>query len=283
LHSHMAFAARPGEHVCCRFASAEDRRLLTVALVRDAARRNYKVLYLFPDDAAGGDAAVARLARLDESVTEALARGQMEAKPAVGTYLPDGAFDPQRMLDSLRGEHERALAEGYAGLSITGDMSWAFTEPVARKALGEYEERLNEMVPGAAPMVMCQYDHSTGHLGSVSDILLSTHDVDFPPELAPLARQDQLSASRVMPEGALRLAGELDFGCADTLATILHTHFHGPLTLDLDELTYIDVTGMRALRGRKGQQLTISSASEAVLRLAELLAWDTDPGVEVRT
>src|SRR4051794_23863439 len=65
MHSHTAFAARPGEHACCRFASAEDRRLLTVALVRDAMRRNYKVLYLCPEDV---EAAVTALARLDARV-----------------------------------------------------------------------------------------------------------------------------------------------------------------------------------------------------------------------
>ena len=158
-------------------------------------------------------AAVRALARLDETVTDALARGQMEVKPAVGTYLRDGAFDPERMLDCLRDEHARALGEGYAGLSLTGDMSWAFSEPVAAKALGDYEARLNGLMPDAKPMVLCLYDHSAGRLGSVSRLLLSTHDIDFPPELAPLASQDQLAAARVMPGGTLRLAGELDFGC----------------------------------------------------------------------
>jgi ABC-type transporter Mla MlaB component len=281
MHSHIAFAARPGEHACCRFASAEDRLLLTVALVRDAARRNYKVLYLCPDDDI--DTAVSALARLDETVMDALARGQMEVKLAAGAFLPDGAFDPGRMLDRLRDEHASALGEGYAGLSLTGDMSWAFSDPIAARALGDYEAQLNRLMPGAKPVLMCQYDHSSGRLGSVSRLLLSTHDVDFPPELAPLARQDQLAAARVMPGGTLRLAGELDFGCAAVLASVLDTHFHGPLSLDLDGLSYVDVAGMRALRGRKGQPVTIHAASDAVRRMAELLAWDTDPTVDVRS
>src|SRR4051794_31518824 len=211
MHSHTAFAARPGEHACCRFASAEDRRLLTVALVRDATRRNYKVVYLCPEDV---EAAVTALARLDATVTDALVRGQFEVKPAAATYLGDGAFDPERILDCLRDEHARALGAGYAGLSLTGDMSWAFSDPVAANALEDYEARLNALIPEAKPMLLCLYDHSTGHLGSVSRLLLSTHDIDFPPELAPLASQDQLSAARVMPGGTLRLAGELDFGCS---------------------------------------------------------------------
>jgi hypothetical protein len=38
---------------------------------------------------------------------------------------------------------------------------------------------------------------------------------------------------------------------------------------------------MRALRGRKGQEMTIAAASESVRRLVGLLGWDTDPAVHV--
>jgi hypothetical protein len=38
---------------------------------------------------------------------------------------------------------------------------------------------------------------------------------------------------------------------------------------------------MRALRGRKRQQVTITPASDAVRRLLALLAWDTDPAIEL--
>jgi ABC-type transporter Mla MlaB component len=277
MHSHIAFAARPGEHACCRFASAEDRRMLTIALVRDAVRRHNKIVYLCPN---GVDDAIASLDRLDETVMEALESGQMEVWPAHPASLPDGVFDAERMLACLRGEHERARSEGYAGISITGDMSWALANPAGHEALGEFEQALSSLYRDAEPVLVCQYDHSQGRPDSISD-LLAVHDVDFSPELAPLARENQFSAARLMPEGTLRLVGELDFGCAPALADVLAAHFHGQLRLDLGDLTYIDVTGMRALRGRKGQPLRITAASDQVRRLAELLAWDTDPGVEV--
>jgi anti-anti-sigma regulatory factor len=65
------------------------------------------------------------------------------------------------------------------------------------------------------------------------------------------------------------------------LSEVLHEHFVGPLRLDLADLSYVDVAGMRALRGRKGQRLIISPVSDAVRRLLPLLAWDTDPDVEL--
>jgi anti-anti-sigma regulatory factor len=105
--------------------------------------------------------------------------------------------------------------------------------------------------------------------------------VDVSPELAVIARSGYLAAARVDGGRTLRLTGELDFACCDTLAGVLAGYFHGPLRMDLVDVSYIDVIGMRTLRGQKGQPLTITAASRPVRRLLELLAWDTDPGVEL--
>jgi anti-anti-sigma regulatory factor len=80
---------------------------------------------------------------------------------------------------------------------------------------------------------------------------------------------------------AVRLAGELDFGSAQTVWEVLDEHFGGPLRLDLADLSFVDVAGMRALRPRNGQRLTIAPASPAVRELLALLAWDTDPAIEL--
>jgi anti-anti-sigma regulatory factor len=79
----------------------------------------------------------------------------------------------------------------------------------------------------------------------------------------------------------LRLGGELDYESADELTAVLDKQFDGPRRLDLADLSYVDVSAMRALRGRSGQPLTIAGASEPVRRLVDLLGWDTDPTVEV--
>jgi anti-anti-sigma regulatory factor len=90
-----------------------------------------------------------------------------------------------------------------------------------------------------------------------------------------------LAASRVLPGPTLRLCGELDFGCAEVIAGTLDAHYHGNLRLDLADIDFVDVAGLRALRGRNRQRLTIMSASRAVTRMLELLGWDTDPGIEI--
>ena len=209
-----------------------------------------------------------------------MARGQFEVRHARDAYIPDGCFEADRMLALLREEHDRARAEGYIGLSVTGEMPAAVCESPGGEQLGAYEARIASDVDAPSYSVLCQYGH-----GGVGPAELSTvieaHEVEASPELAAIGRDGDLAAARDRGRDALRLAGELDFGCAQTVSEVLDAHFHGPLRLDLADLSYVDVAGMRALRGRKGQRLTISPASDAVRRLLALLAWDTDPEIEL--
>jgi anti-anti-sigma regulatory factor len=61
----------------------------------------------------------------------------------------------------------------------------------------------------------------------------------------------------------------------------IDAHFHGPLKLDLADVRFLDVAGLRALRGRTRQAITIVDASPPVLRLLALMGWDTDPAIEI--
>jgi anti-anti-sigma regulatory factor len=251
---------------------------LAVAFVRDRLRRGDKVVYFFDGDDAA--ALVSRLERLDRGFEAAMARGQFEVRRARDVYLPDGCFDVDRMLAVLSEEHDRARAEGYSGLSVTGEVPDAICELPGGEQLGAYEARLASDVVAPSYSVLCQYDHGRFGSGVLSDVV-EAHEVEASPELAAIGRDGELAAARDRDRDALRLAGELDFGCAQTVSEVLDAHFRGPLRLDLADLSYVDVAGMRALRGRKGQRLIISPASDAVRRLLGLLAWDTDPEVEL--
>jgi anti-anti-sigma regulatory factor len=251
---------------------------LAVAFVRDCLRRGDKVVYFFDGDDAA--ALVARLERLDPGFEAAMARGQFEVRQARDAYIPDGRFDVDRMLALLREEHDRARAEGYTGLSVTGEMPDAVCESPGGEQLGAYEARIASDPGAPAYSVLCQYDHARFGAGLLSDVI-EAHEVEASPALAAIGRDGDLAAARDRGCDALRLAGELDFGCAQTVSEVLDAESQGPLRLDLADLTYVDVAGMRALRGRKGQRLTISPASDAVRRLLALLAWDTDPEIEL--
>ena len=215
-----------------------------------------------------------------DQVEPAIERRQLEFRASRDVYLPDGKFEIERMLSLIREEHARALADGYEGLGLTGEVDQCLGEAPWFDLLSEYEHRIADLLRGGTLSLLCQYDHRVFGAGALSEIA-EAHAVDVSPELAPIGRDGYLAAARIRPLETLRLAGELDFGSADALADVLAAHFHGELRLDLADLEYVDISGMRALRGRVGRPIHITAASESVRRLVDLLAWDTDPDVAV--
>jgi ABC-type transporter Mla MlaB component len=275
----FALAVRPGEHACTRAADASDRERIATAFVRDGLDRGNKIVYLC--DRGDVEEFLARLDTRDERVQGALARGQLAVSPALDFYCRDGVFDPDTMLRAWDEEYQRARAEGYPALSLTGEMTWALCEMPGIDELGRYEQGIADIVREDGGVVfLCQYDHGRFASGALAEAA-ATHPVDVSPELAPIGRVGCLSAARVHPGPTLRLAGELDFGVSDTVAAVLDAHYHGDLQLDLADLRFVDVAGMRALRGRKGQRLRIIAASHAVETMVRLLAWDSDPAIEM--
>jgi ABC-type transporter Mla MlaB component len=273
---HVAVAIRPGEHACCRFAHAADRRRVAVAQVRDGIARGHRVVYLGDCDDVG--AFVAELVAVEPAIEPALASGQLVVRRACDAYTPDGTFEIERAVRAMEDDHTAALADGYQGLTITGEMGTSLTAAPGAESLDEYEQRL-DAADTSTSVLLCQYDHRRFDPATLSELALC-HRVDLAPELAAIGRDGGLAAARVRPD-TLRLAGELDFGSAQDLAEVLQAHYHGRLDLDVADLSFVDVAGLRALRGRTGQRLRIAGASQTVRRLLGLLAWDTDPGVEI--
>jgi anti-anti-sigma regulatory factor len=269
----VAVAVRPGEHACCRFSHAQDRARLAGAFVLDGLRRGHRVLYLTEDGAA--DDLLSTLVSSEAVAQRAVTGGQVVLRSVHEVLVGDDGYDVERLLHLLHAECDRALADGCSGLSATWDMGWALAM-TAR--LAEYERRVADAIGSRAIALLCRYDHQRFGASTLADVA-AEHMVDASPELAAVGRDGSLSAARVTADRTLRLAGELDFEGADALAEILDAHFHGALRFDLADLRYVDVSGMRALRGRKGQPVQIIAASPPVRRLLALLGWDTDQGV----
>jgi hypothetical protein len=259
---------RPGEHACSRYARDDDRDRIAAAFVRDGLVRGHKVVYL-----CDREDLPARAARLDHVAHETVgtpAPGQLVVLATHDVYTRDGTFEVDRVLATARDEHARALAEGWPAVRFTGEMAWACDGVPGCDHLVEYERRLDGAPRDPTLTLLCQYDERRFAQDTLADVCVQ-HGVDFSPELAPLCRDGQLSAALTRPGPTLRLTGELDLTRADAVAELLDAY--GPLRLDLADLTFIDLAGLRALRHPAGPP-RITAASRPVRRLIDLLAWD---------
>ena len=259
--------ARAGETACCRFVAADDRRRLVGGVVARALRREDRVVHLF-DPADHKRFALSYVAR-DEILGQALGNGQMALYSSATVLARHGRFDVDRALAWWSDQCELTDRGGYERMTVTAEIGASFG-PGDAEAIAEYEQRLDQLALPSVTSVCLNGHAATG-----------AYDLDLAPGLAALGRAG-VAEGGWMRGGALRLAGELDFEGAASLAGVLRERDPGPLVLDLADLRYVDVAGMRALRGRPEERtISLLAASAPVRTLLALMALDTDPGVQL--
>jgi hypothetical protein len=134
-------------------------------------------------------------------------------------HLHKGVFDSQRMLDMLKEYVEDALSGGYAGLWISGDMTWEFGGEENLVKLMEYECGLEKLFRTTPHLYgVCQYHMDTLPLHVIGNALF-THKTVYinhtlqrvsPHYLQPEALKsftpkplDRLEIDRVLREAAV--------------------------------------------------------------------------------
>lgn len=166
-----------GDHYCGIYRTDEDHRALVVDFVRGGLARAEKMLYIVNLQTAAQ--LQATLAAADIDVNALLQKGQLVILTAKDSYLRDGEFDPDRMIALLREETDKALAEGYPALRVTGEMTWALAGEPGSERLVEYESKLNQFFPESKCYAICQYDRRRFDAEMLLDILHTHPQVLF--------------------------------------------------------------------------------------------------------
>jgi len=165
---------QPGDHLCCLYKTEEEHRAVLTPFLRQGLERGEKVLYIV--DTRTADTILDYLRDDGLDVQLYLAHGQLVILTRDDAYTREGVFDPDGMIDLLRTETERALAEGYSALRVTGEMTWALRGLPGSERLMEYENRLNEFFPGNQCLAICQYDRRRFDAAALLDVL-SAHPI----------------------------------------------------------------------------------------------------------
>jgi hypothetical protein len=168
---------KPGDHYCGIYRTDADLRAITVDFVRSGIARHEKIIYLVNLQSA--EQLRTSLAAAGIDVDALLDRGQLVILTAKEAYLKDGQFDPDRMIDLLGEETDKALAEGYAALRATGEMTWALAGEPGSERLIEYEARVNHLFATKPCYGLCQYDRRRFDAEMLLDILHTHPNVLF--------------------------------------------------------------------------------------------------------
>ena len=224
------------DHACLTFGEAEELFDLTAAFVRDGLAAGLKVVWISD---AGPGLTAGELGRRGVAVEAAMATGQMTAASWEGRLLSGQAFRADAAVGWLAGELASSGKQGFPGLRVALDMSWALRPVAGIEELPEFEEGIAAALEGSAAAVLCQYDRERFDpvtLASVAGfhtraVAAATYYADA---LLRICRQ-------YAPPG-VRIAGELDFQAAEPLGLALAeaVRLGGDIVINMSALAFID-------------------------------------------
>lgn len=148
----------PGDHVCLLFSNPRRWHDFMVSFLAEGVARRERCVYV---TSLYDPARLKRmLAGSHAGLGQALASGQLLVLHYSRVYTPQGVFEPEETLRSLTDAVETALALGYLGLRVTGEMHWASYRPPGYARLAQYEAMLNPLFEHLACLAVCQYDRA---------------------------------------------------------------------------------------------------------------------------
>jgi hypothetical protein len=155
-------------HVCAFFASPDDEFRTLLPFIRDGIVAGDRLVRVVPQDRHDD---IERLRAGGVDVDTARENHQLETLVSENTYLRDGRFDQEAMLDLV----QRVLKAGHdLGFPLTRFMAHA--EHVTQDFEGansfvEYEAKLNYILPDYPDPVVCTYDLRRVNAGVAMDVM----------------------------------------------------------------------------------------------------------------
>ena len=112
----------PHIHLCLIYKSKEEWRATVVPFLAIGLRQGQKCTYIV--DTSTADEVRRYLIEEGIDVSSVENSHQLNILHETEVYTRDGSFDPDRMIDLLIKETEKAVSEGYSALRVTGEMTW---------------------------------------------------------------------------------------------------------------------------------------------------------------
>ncbi|NMO22197.1 histidine kinase [Pyxidicoccus fallax] len=163
-----------GDHVCLIYETFEEQMAALVPFFQEGLTRGECCAYIVDERAV--DEVAAAMAAQGIDVESARASGALRFLTKRDAYLRSGEFDPEAMIAFLGQTQDAALAEGFTGLRVTGEMTWALGPETGCERLIEYEALINRFFPGSRSLAICQYSRARFPADIIRDTL-RTHPV----------------------------------------------------------------------------------------------------------
>ncbi|MEU9044282.1 MULTISPECIES: MEDS domain-containing protein [unclassified Kitasatospora] len=237
---------RHGEHLCRTYADESQWARQVGDLLREGIALGQQVLYYAHSRTPLE--VTARVRADGRDLGAAVEREQVRVHSAADSYLRRLPLDPDLMIAGLRDSCRLALAQGWSGLRVIGEMDWAAQQAPGADRLLEYELRLDTEVFADLPVTgICLYTTQAATRSPAALAAATHHDL----KNAGLPGNDtKLTARPLRPGGRMRLLGSADWDSRTELAAVLAAVCRLPLPVvhvDLSGVDFIDTAATAAL------------------------------------
>lgn len=159
-------------HVCAFFHSAEEEYRVLLPFIKDGFDCGDKAVHVISPHRRSDH--LKRLAAVGIDLAAAEQNGQFELRASTETYLRDGGFDPDRMLEVFEQLASGNARGGFPLSRIVCQMEWAIEGCSHVAKLIEFESRVNDLWRRHDDAVICVYDLAKFGGETVID-LMRTH------------------------------------------------------------------------------------------------------------
>jgi hypothetical protein len=161
---------RTGDHICAFYPSLDERDGILVPYIREGLAAGDKCICVIDGPDVGG-LADAFGPPVDEQADES---PQLDMRRSEDTYLADGSFSMDAMIDFWDASVGSAVNEGFQFARAAGEMTWALRHFPGVEDLITYESLLNRYLPKHPQVIMCLYELGR-FSGEVLVDVLKTH------------------------------------------------------------------------------------------------------------
>ena len=157
-----------GMHFCQFYQTKRDLLDILVPYFKKGLEGNEFCMWVTSEPLSVEDA-IKAMKKAMPDFEEYLKRGQIEIIPYLKWYIKDGGFEENRVLKGWIRKLDKALANGFAGLRLTGNTFWI--EKKDWKAFADYEEAVNTIISKYKILAICSYFLEKCSANEVIDIV----------------------------------------------------------------------------------------------------------------
>jgi len=162
---------KQGDHVCLIYENAAEQMAAAVPFIKVGLARGARCIYIADDRTV--EEVVQALVTAGVDVAQERLRDALRFLTKQVAYLQSGEFNPRQMIEFLRQAEIEALADGFSGLRLMGEMTWALGPNGGLDRLIQYEAMLNHFLLNSRSVILCQYNRSRFEAPCIHDVLLT--------------------------------------------------------------------------------------------------------------